>query len=68
MAKIEADRVNEPSETPTMAGRLNSARSSIGSFCLHSPTMKTAMSTTEATSMDTMYVLPHPLSLPCTRA
>ena len=54
MAKIEADRVNEPRDTPTIAGRWNRARSSIGSFWRHSPTMKTAISTTEPTSIDTM--------------
>ena len=54
MAKIDADKVKEPSDTPTIAGLRKRFRSSIGSFWSHSPTMKTAMSTADPMSIETM--------------
>ena len=68
MAKMDAEMANAASETPAMAGRLNSDRSSIGSLWIHSATRKTTMSTADPTSSPTMVGLLHPSAFPCTRA
>jgi len=54
MAKIEADRVKAARETPTIAGRLNKDRSSIGSSWRHSAMMKTAIRSPDPTRSPTM--------------
>src|ERR1039458_3503653 len=68
MAKIDAEMAKEAKETPTMAGRRKSDRSSMGSFCRSSATRKTTISTPDPTSIPTMVVLDHPSLLPRTRA
>jgi hypothetical protein len=68
IAKIEPERVNPASETPTTAGRLKRVKSSIGSRCRHSARRKTASSAAAPISRPTMSVLPQPSSGPRTRA
>src|SRR5665213_35550 len=68
MAKIDAEMAKAASDTPTMAGLLNSEMSSIGCCWRHSATKKTIISTPDPTSNPTMVGLRHPLALPCTSA